>query len=92
LLEELASYGILLRVAAQAGPYTLSRDMVSVGWWKRSWELYQHLLVNLVVQAIFSEDAVVSVVFGEVPEDAVVSVVRSLSPPSSRPRIRLIFC
>jgi hypothetical protein len=51
--------------------------MVSVGWWKRGWELYQYLLVNFVVYAILSvsEDAVVLVVFGEVPEDAVVSVV-----------------
>jgi hypothetical protein len=39
LLVELASLGILLRVAGQACPYTLPRDMVSVGWWKRGWEL-----------------------------------------------------
>jgi hypothetical protein len=57
--------------------------MVFVGWWKRGCELYQCLLVDLVVWAILSKDAVVSVVFGEVPEDAVVSVVRSLCPPSS---------
>jgi hypothetical protein len=32
---------------------------------------------------MLSEDAVVSVVFREVPEDAVMSVVRYLCPPSS---------
>jgi hypothetical protein len=35
------------------------------------------------LSAILSEDAVVSVVFGEVSEDAVVSIMRSLCPPSS---------
>jgi hypothetical protein len=39
VLVELASLGILLRVAGQVCPYTLPRDMVSVGWWKRGWEL-----------------------------------------------------
>jgi hypothetical protein len=42
VLVERASLGILLRVAGQACPYTLPRDMVSVGWWKRGWELYQY--------------------------------------------------
>jgi hypothetical protein len=67
LLVKLASLGILLRVAGQACPYTLPREMVSVGWWKRGWELYQYLLINLVVQAILSKDAVVSVVFDLTP-------------------------
>jgi hypothetical protein len=39
LLVELASLGILLTVAGQACPYTLPQDMVSVGWWKRGWDL-----------------------------------------------------